>query len=58
METTKKDIPFISYVNLITPNVGDVWLEEDGTKWRVVGRTLRWDGKLIVHTEKIEDNGN
>ena len=58
METEKLDLTFASNVQLILPVVGDIFVQEDGSKWLVVGRTLMWNNRLIVHYEKIKDNGN
>ena len=56
MET--QDFNYVSTQNLIVPVVGDVIEDYDGGRWLVIGRTLRPNNTLIVHTEKIEDHDN
>ena len=56
MET--QNISYASTQNLIVPMVGDVIEDCDGGRWLVIDRTLKPNNTLIVHTEKIEDNGN
>lgn len=55
MET--KDFSYASTQNLIVPMVGDIIEDCDGGLWLVIGRRLRQNNKLIVHTEKFENNG-
>lgn len=52
MET--KDFHYCSTQNLIVPVVGDVIEDFDGQLWLVVGRTLKPNNVLVVHTEKME----
>lgn len=54
----QQDFHYTSTQNLIVPMVGDVIEDCDGGRWLVIGRTLKPNNTLIVHTEKIEDNGN
>ena len=54
----QQDFHYTSTQNLIVPMVGDVIEDCDGGRWLVIDRTLKPNNTLIVHTEKIEDNGN
>ena len=56
MET--QDFKYVSTQNLIVPILGDVIEDYNGTRWLVIGRTLKPNNTLIVHTEKIEDHDN
>ena len=50
-----QDFRYASTQNLIVPVVGDVIEDYDGQLWLVVGRTLRPNNVLVVHTkERIE----
>ena len=51
----QQDFHYTSTQNLIVPVVGDVIEDTDGQLWLVVGRTLRPNNVLVVHTkERIE----
>lgn len=52
----QQDFHYTSTQNLIVPVVGDVIEDTDGQLWLVVGRTLKPNNVLVVHTKKIEDN--
>lgn len=52
MET--QDFHYTSTQNLIVPVVGDVIEDCDGQLWLVVGRTLKPNNVLVVHTKKME----
>lgn len=51
-----QDFSYASTQNLIVPVVGDVIEDIDGQLWIVVGRTLKPNNVLVVHTEKKEEN--
>lgn len=50
----QQDFQYASTQNLIVPVVGDVIEDYDGQLWIVVGRTLRPNNILVVHTERME----
>jgi hypothetical protein len=52
----QQDFHYTSTQNLIVPVVGDVIEDTEGGLWLVVGRTLKPNNVLVVHTEKKEGN--
>lgn len=52
----QQDFSYTSTQNLIVPMVGDVIEDCDGGRWLVIGRTLRPNNVLVLHTEKKEGN--
>lgn len=55
MKAENQDFMYASTQNLIVPVVGDFIEDVEGGLWRVVGRTLRPNNRLIVHTEKVNE---
>jgi hypothetical protein len=53
-EMKQQDFHYTSTQNLIVPVVGDIIEDTDGGLWLVVGRTLKPNNVLVVHTEKKE----
>ena len=50
----QKNFCYRTTQDLIVPVVGDVIEDTEGGLWLVVGRTLKPNNVLVVHTEKKE----
>lgn len=53
-EMKQQDFQYASTQNLIVPVVGDVIEDTDGQLWLVVGRTLKLNNVVVVHTVRME----
>ena len=55
MKAENQDFMYASTQDLIVPVVGDFIEDVECGLWRVVGRTLKPNNRLIVHTEKVNE---
>ena len=47
-----KTIFFTQALHII-PNVGDNYIDAEGVEYKVVGRTLLYNNKIMIHLERI-----